>query len=377
MAGACPSGGRPTWVEVDLEAIRSNVRRFRAQLAPETALMAIVKADGYGHGATPVAQAALAAGAEWLGVAMVEEGLKLRQAGLDAPMLILGQSVKEQMAAAVRAGIDLTIADRESLAEVAAAAERVGGPAFVHLKVDTGMGRLGVWWEAVDEDWISALTRDPRVRWRGIFTHFADSDGDPGYTRLQYQRFLDVLERVRRARALPPLVHLANSAASLQFPGAQGDMVRVGLGLYGLKPYPGAEGLKPALSWYSQVVYLKTVPAQFSVGYGRTYQTPAAMKLATIPVGYADGYRRGWSNRAQVLIRGRRYPVVGRVSMDQIVVAVPISDPVAVGDRVTLLGRDGPEEITAEELAAWIDTISYEVVTGISGRVPRCYRENS
>lgn len=374
MAGACPSGGRPTWVEVDLEAIRSNVRRFRGQLAPETALMAIVKADGYGHGATPVAQAALAAGAQWLGVAMVEEGLKLRQDGLNAPILVLGQSVKEQMTAAVQVGIDLTIADRERLAELAAAAEGVGSPAFVHLKVDTGMGRLGVWWEAVDEDWISLLTRDPRVRWRGIFTHFADSDGDPEYTRLQYQRFLDVLERIRRARALPPMVHLANSAASLQFPGTQADMVRVGLGLYGLKPYPGAEGLKPALAWFSQVVYLKTVPAQFSVGYGRTYQTPTAMKLATIPVGYADGYRRGWSNRAQVLIRGRRYPVVGRVSMDQIVVAIPVSDPVAVGDRVTLLGRDGQEEITAEELAAWIDTISYEVVTGISGRVPRCYR---
>ncbi|MBX5467334.1 MAG: alanine racemase [Firmicutes bacterium] len=368
------TAGRPTWAEVNLGAIRHNVRRYVSALSPGTALMAVVKADGYGHGAVPVARAALEAGATWLGVALAEEGAALREAGITAPILVLGQSYGQQIAWAVEYGLEVTVFDRETLAEVGEAAVARGRLVGVHLKIDTGMGRVGVPWERFDAEWVQALGSTSGVVWRGVMTHFADADHpDPGYTRLQFARFLDAIESLRRRQALPPWLHCANSAAALRFPGTHLSMVRVGLGLYGLKPYPAADGLVPALRWLSRVVFLKQVGEGFSVGYGRTYHTPSPMQLATVPVGYADGYRRAWSNRAHVLIRGRRYPVVGRVSMDQITVAVPVGDPVAVGDPVTLLGEDEGAVITAEELAEAAQTIAYEVVTGLSARVPRVW----
>lgn len=361
---------RGTWAEVDLGAVAQNVALLCSRLAPGAKLMAVVKADGYGHGAVPVARAALAAGAAWLGVALAEEGVALRRAGIEAPILVLGGSNRSQMMLAAEADLAVAVFDLshlETAREIGAAA---GRRLRVHLKVDTGMGRIGLIAERFDEIWAERLS-DPGLDFEGVFTHFAGSDEpDPEPTRRQLSRLLDLLERLRVLGLLPRELHAANSAAVFRFPGTHFTLVRAGIGLYGLTPYPEAPRLVPAMRWRSEVLWVKSVPARFRVGYGGTYETPAPMSLAAVPVGYADGYRRAWGNRATVAIRGRRYPVVGRVSMDQITVAIPPADPVFPGDPVELMGGVGP---SAEELADLADTIHYEIVTGISSRVPRRY----
>lgn len=369
--------GRPTKVEVNLQHIRQNLHAARQHLYPGSEIMAVVKADGYGHGAVAVAKTALHAGAAWIGVALAEEGVVLRKNEIDAPILILGYSSRDQIRLAISERLDITVYDMETLDEVRKAAAELGREAAVHVKVDTGMGRLGIQAEALDESWLKRLTDSPRIWWRGLFSHLAESEAeDPAYTRRQLSRFLDLVELLRRRDAIPPWLHLANSGGTFKYPGTHFNMVRFGLGLYGLPPYPAiADALRPALSWTSQVAFIKRVPAGFPVGYGRTFTTPGPMQLAGVPVGYADGYRRGLSNRASVLIRGRRYPVVGRISMDQMTVAIPPDHPVARGDTVTLIGEDGTERITADELAEILGTISYEVVCGIGTRVPRFYTE--
>ncbi len=376
MGGTRASPGRPTEVVVDLTRIEDNAAFLRALLQPGQRLMAVVKADGYGHGAVPVAEAALRGGASWLGVAVSEEGVALRNAGINVPILVLGPSHASQICQAVAYDLDLTIFDHAQLEVLAHAARAHQTRARVHLKLDTGMGRVGLQSDQLDARWVNAL-RGPDLSWVGISTHFAASDDDdPEPTRRQLSRFLDALEQLRWQGALPPEIHAANSAAVLKYPGTHFTLVRAGLALYGLKPFDSVDGLKPSLAWYSEVVYLKTVPAGFHVGYGGSYTTDRPQQLAAVPVGYADGYRRIWSNRSHVLIRGRRYPVVGRVSMDQITVAVPTEDPVNVGDRVTLLGSDGDGAVPAEELAFLMDSIAYEVVTGVSQRVRRRYRSD-
>ncbi len=367
---------RPTEVIVDLDRIRHNISYLRSRLDARCALMAVVKADGYGHGAVPVARVAIDAGAAWLGVALAEEGEELRQAGIRVPILILGASSREQMEVAVRQRLDVTVFTPEHLATLRTIARGVGIPARLHLKLDTGMGRIGLAAEGLDNAWLTAL-RARELEWVGVFTHFATSDAlESGTVRRQLARFLSALDFLRRRTALPAQIHAANSAALLRYPGTHFTLVRAGLAIYGLKPFAGAEGLQPALSWRSRVVFVKTVPAGFAVGYGHTYVTDRPQKLVTVPVGYADGYRRAWSNSALVIIRGHRHPVVGRVSMDQLTVALPLEDPVAVGDPVTLLGADGRAVVSAEELADRMDSISYEVVTGIGKRVRRRYRGN-
>lgn len=367
------ANGRRTWAEIDGEAIAHNVARLCSHLEPGAKLMAVVKADGYGHGAVPVARTALGAGAAWLGVALAEEGARLRRAGIEAPILVLGGSNREQMAIAAAADLAVTVFDPDHLEAAREVGQVHGRPLRVHLKVDTGMGRIGVIAEQVDERWAECLA-GPGVDFEGLFTHFSASDEpDPEPTRRQLGRFLDLIERFRRWGRLPREVHAANSAAVLRFPGTHFTLVRAGIAVYGLPPYPGAPELEPAMRWRSEVLWVKTVPAGFRVGYGGTYETPAPMQLAAVPVGYADGYRRAWGNRAAVAIRGRLYPVVGRVSMDQITVAVPLEDPVRTGDPVDLMGGSGP---SAERLADLADTITYEVVTGISNRVLRRYAGN-
>lgn len=364
---------RPTAVTVDLAAIRHNIGLFRDTVGEGVEVMAVVKANAYGHGAAVVGRQALEAGARWLGVATAEEGSALRQAGIEAPILILGQSTPDQIVLALEQGLDITVFDLGTLDTVVGCATKTGRKAGVHVKIDSGMGRVGMAPEAFDERWLKALDH-PGIHWHGLMSHLAESDApDDTFTRVQLARFLDVIEFIRIRRPLPPYLHLANSAAVLRYPGTHFNLVRVGLGLYGAKPFADAQGLWPALSWTSQVVYVKAVPAGFWVGYGRTYRTEAPAKLAAVPVGYADGYRRGLSNLAEVIIRGRRYPVVGRISMDQITVAVPPQDPVAVGDTVTLMGVDGDQSVSVDELAEKLGTISYEVLTGISERVPRRY----
>lgn len=353
----------------------ANVRIYRERLGPKTAVWAVVKADAYGHGAVPVARAALRAGAQGLVVALAEEGVALRRAGIAAPVLVLGAHWGRQPEWIAAYGLEAAVVDLGSAERLSAAARATGRPIPVHVKIDTGMGRVGFLWDGPVVEQISRVLRLPGLVPAGLMTHLAQADEpDPAPTRRQWERFLDVVDALRRAGMEFPRVHAANSAAGWRFPGMGADVVRLGIALYGLAP--GADGppLRPAMTVRSAVVQVKRVAAGFTVGYGATYRTPGPATLATIPMGYADGLRRGLSNRGAVLLHGQRAAIVGRVSMDQVVVAAPDGVEVVPGDPVVLLGSQGPASVTADDWARWLDTIHYEVVTGISARVPRVYR---
>jgi alanine racemase len=367
---------RPTWAEVDLGILAGNVRALKACAHPGTALMAVVKADGYGHGAVQVARAAQAAGAEWLGVAIPEEGFELRRAGIGGPILILGWTPPAQAAWVVEADLTATVFSLAGARDLVLAA-RAAGMARVHLKVDTGMGRLGVLTgqeglaEAMDICQMTGLNVE------GAFTHLATADeADGTFALRQLELFQDFLGRLERQGVSFALRHAANTAALASFPGSHFDLVRPGLGLYGYLPSPyvtPVPGLRPALTWKTRVSHLKVLPAGSPVGYGRTYHTTGPTTIATLPVGYADGYPRSLSNAADVLLRSRRCPIAGRVCMDQLMVEVPDGLPVRVGDEVVLLGQQGGEVIDADELAGKAGTIAHEILTGIGPRVPRVY----
>ena len=359
---------RPTAVRVDLEAIAHNVG---ALMPANAALMAVVKADGYGHGAVEVARAALDAGATWLGVALVEEGIALRDAGLRAPVLVLSEFPDGSEKDALAADLTPTVYTDRGVQAVADAAGALGRTAAVHVKVDTGMHRVGL---HPPEDAPAFVDRVIRAGCdlEGLWTHFARAEEDEPTTRRQLELFHRILHDVRGHGVQPRIVHAANSAAAILYPEAHFDLVRIGIALYGLDP-GGAlgqrVGLVPALSWRSEVSAVRTLPSGEPVSYGHRYGVAGGV-VATVPVGYADGYRRVLSGRAEVLIRGRRRPVAGTVTMDQLLVDCG-DDVVEVGDEVVLIGRQGDEQITADELAALCATINYEIVCGIGPRVPR------
>ncbi|HEY6319457.1 MAG TPA: alanine racemase [Acidimicrobiia bacterium] len=366
---------RPTWGEVDLGAVRANTRRL-ASLADPAALLAVVKADGYGHGAVPVARAALEAGASWLGVALVEEGTALRAAGIEAPVLVLSEPPAGAAPVVVDAGLTPVVYTEPGIEALAkAVADRTADPLPVHLKVDTGMHRVGC---APDEaaDLVAAVTARPELRLEGICTHFAVADEpDRPETRAQLDEFCRLVADLERAGTRPPLVHAANSAGLLQFPDARFDLVRVGIALYGVAPgpTPSAVPLDPALSLRARVTYVKSLPAGARVSYGLRYALERPGTVATVPVGYADGVPRNLGLLGgEVLLHGRRYPIAGAVTMDQLMVDVG-EDDVEAGDEVVLLGTQDGEAITAEEWADRLGIIAYEVVTGIGPRVPRRY----
>jgi alanine racemase len=369
---------RPTWGEVDLDAVRANARQLAALAAP-AALLAVVKADGYGHGAVPVAQAALDAGATWLGVALVEEGAALRDAGLDAPVLVLSEPPPEAASAVVAAGLTPVVYTEqgiEALAKAVADAPR-DEPLPVHLKVDTGMHRVGCE-PARARSLLDAVAARPELDLEGVCTHCAVADepdrADTGAQLDEFQRLLASLDGGAARR--PRVVHAANSAALLAFPESRFDLVRVGIALYGVAPGPAVAdrvALRPALSLRARVTYVKELPAGAGVSYGLRYVMPAAGRVATVPVGYADGVPRNLGlTGGEVLIGGRRHPIAGAVTMDQLMVDVGDA-AVDVGDEVVLLGAQGGEAITAEEWADRLGTIAYEIVTGIGPRVPRRY----
>lgn len=363
-----------TWAEIDLDALAHNVRQIRAFVGPRVEVMAVVKADAYGHGAVPVARTALAAGATRLAVHRVHEGIALREAGIDAPILVLGYVPLSAAELVVKYRLTPTVITVEMLERLNALAPE-GFP--VHVKVDTGMGRYGLLPHEV-LDFLAALRRFPRLRLEGLYTHFATADeADTTYLRHQWRVFQDVLTSVTAAGWSIPLRHACNSAALFALPEAHLDAVRSGIALYGMKPsleWEPPVPLRPVLSLKSRVARVRVLPAGSSIGYGRTYITPRPQRVALVPVGYGDGYIRALSNRGQVLIRGRRCRILGRVSMDQIVVdADPVPD-VGMEDEVVLIGAQGQERITAEEVAAWAGTINYEVTTLLQPRVPRFYR---
>jgi alanine racemase len=355
---------RPTVVEVDLEAIRHNVRALK----PATAeLMAVVKGNAYGHGDVGVARAALGAGASWLGVALVEEGVRLREAGIDAPILVLSPFPRGSELDALRAGLTPTVDTVEGVEAIAAASSTLGARAAVHVKVDTGMHRAG----AYPPESASALVRRASAAGlavEGLWTHFARAEDDEATTREQLARLHGAAGLIDRPRYL----HAANSAATILYPEAHLDLVRTGIACYGLEPAPGigeSLALRPALSWRSAVAAVRRLPAGEAVSYGHRYRLSTAASIATVPVGYEDGYARSLSSRAEVLIRGRRRRVAGNVTMDHLMIDCG-DDEIAPGDEVVLLGRQGREAITADELAGLMGTISYEVVTMIGARVP-------
>ena len=359
---------RPTVAEVDLEAIRHNVRAVQPSSAE---LMAVVKADAYGHGDVAVARAALEAGATWLGVALVEEGIRLREAGIEAPILVLNEVPRGAEVDSVAAGLTPACYSDDGLRALAAAGPVRG----VHVKVDTGMHRVGLPPERAAA--FCAAVADRGLELEGVWTHLARSEElDDPTTGEQLKRFEEVLADLDAAGYRPTLRHAANSGATIARPEAHLDLVRVGIAMYGILPGPRLEGLvdlHPAMTLRSRVSMVKRLPAGEGISYGHRYRVERESTIATVPIGYADGYTRALSNVGRVLIGGRRHPVAGNVTMDQLMVDCG-DHPVRPGDEVVLLGRQGDEEIRAEEVAAWAGTIGYEVVTSVSARVPRVHR---
>lgn len=354
---------RPTWLEIDSAAIAGNIGSLRACLTGGAQLMAVVKADAYGHGALAASRIALENGAVALGVAIPEEGAQLREAGIGAPILILGGIAQEGAEVAARYGLAQTVFDPQAVRWLAEAAGRAQTSIDVHIKVDTGMGRIGVRNEAELLALAELIAAKPGLRLAGVYTHFAEADAeDLAYTLAQNERFLAMTAQLR-LRMPGIAVHAANSAATLRVPQAHHTLVRPGIALY------GGLGLRPAMRWVTHAVHVKTISPGESVSYGRTFRAGRETRVMTLPVGYADGYHRQIGNRGAAVIRGMRAPVIGRVCMDQAMLDVTDIPGAAAGDEVVLLG-DG---ITAAEMGNWCGMVDYEIMLSPTARVPRVY----
>lgn len=364
---------RPTWAEIDLKAFRRNFRNIQSHLRKNTKILAVVKANAYGHAAVPLAREALKLGASSLGVSSLEEGIFLRENGVKGEILILGSIYPlENLAAAAQYNLIPTISSVQGVAELVHIAKRSKKILPFHLKVDTGMGRIGVSPESAAK-LLQKIALRGEIRMAGMYTHFACADSDRDFTLRQLSRFLETV-KYAKALGMKFTAHAANSAALFKYRQAHLDMVRPGISLYGLPPYAGAEKtikLDPALSWKTRIVYLKRIKKNSTVSYGRTFSAKRQTTIATLPVGYADGYDRQLSNKGVVLIRGRHCPVVGRVTMDMIMVDVTAARGAEIGDEAVLIGRQNGVELPAGDMAAKLNTINYEVTCGISYRVPR------
>ncbi len=362
---------RRTFARVDLGAYAANVRALRRMIGGDTKLLAVVKADAYGHGLVPVARTAEKAGADWLGVALAEEGETLRGAGIRLPILILGPANEAGTRAAVKSGLTMAVFTPSHIRMAQQSAEATGLEAQVHIKLDTGMNRVGVKTAEELSALLDALAHARGIRLTGAFTHFADGGNpDTRFTDGQLARFQTFLP------LLPPgiLIHAAASSA-LPRADARFGMVRAGIALYGYPSVAYSERMMPVMRWEAEVTHVKEVAAGEAVGYGVTFHAREPMRLATIAVGYGDGYSRLLSNRGQVLLGGRRCPIIGRLCMDQVMVDVTGADRIRVGESAVLLGDQGDERILADELAELLGTIPYEVLLAINGRVPRIYAE--
>jgi alanine racemase len=379
------------WAEIDLQAIAHNMRELRRLTRPQARLMAAVKGNGYGHGAVKIAQTAIANGADALGVARIEEGLELRQAGLDAPILIFGYTPPSLTTRLIDHALTQTVYTLDTARALSAAAQGLGQTVKVHLKVDTGMGRLGLLpdsgrssssditasGQAIEE--VLQIHQLPGLKLEGVFTHFASADSaDKTFAHRQLSRFTRFIAELEKAGVDGVILHAANSAAIIDLPESHLDMVRPGIALYGLHPSDeiGQDkiDLIPAMTLKARIIHLKPVAAGFKVSYGSTYTTPAPTTIATVPVGYADGYSRLLSNRGQMLVHGRRAPIVGRVCMDLTMLDVGHIADVRLEDEVVVFGRQGKTALSADQVAALIDTINYEIVAALTARVPRIYK---
>ena len=372
---------RQTYVQVDLDAIGNNTRYFKDRIAfdKRCKLMAVVKANAYGHGAVPVARRALAHGADWLGVALPQEAMELAEAGIEAPVLVMGYTEPTAYKSMLEIGARLTIFTLEQGEALAAVAKEMGVQAKVHIKIETGMGRIGFWPDDEAMEDICTLASMKSLKLEGIFTHFARADEkDDAHWQEQMELFEDCLETLLEEGLIFSVVHCANTAAAMRDSESRMDMIRVGIGLYGLYPSAVAKDwsavdLEPALQWKSVLSHVKTVPKGYGVSYGHDWFAFRETRVGTVPLGYADGYSRVLENKAAVLIGGIKVPVIGRICMDQMMVDLSEVPEAMPGDEVVLIGKQGKEEMSADELAGRMGTSCYETVNMISGRVPRLY----
>jgi alanine racemase len=366
----------PAWVEVDLDALASNIAEVRRRIGPQVRILLIVKADAYGHGAVEVAREAIRAGVHMLGVATVDEGRELRAAGIDAAILVLSPALPDEVPALVGCDLRTTLPDLEFARALAARAQAVGRIAPVHVEVDTGMGRSGLD-PRTALDVIVEASRTPGLLVEGLYTHFPVSDTDVAYTRTQLERFQEFVARVRAAGVQPLLVHASNTGGVLQLPAASLDMVRPGGMLYGCMPDPALvapPGLRRVMSFHARLVQVRQHPAGSSISYGRDCILARDTVVGVVPVGYGHGLSRAYSGHGEMLFAGRRVPILGRVTMDMTMVDLTDAGPARVGDPVVLFGRQGDAEITVDEIGARTGVIGYEVLCGISKRVVRVYR---
>ena len=360
------------WVEIDLNALAHNVRQIKSILSPQTALMAVVKADGYGHGAVIVAQTALQHGATWLAIATLAEGIELRQAGIKCPILLLGAiNSTEEITAIAKWQLQATICNPQ---QALIFSDTLKSSLPVHLKLDTGMSRLGTNWQDALE-FVSLVHQLPNLEIAGIYSHLATADDrDPTIMNLQQQRFQKAIAQIKAQGIIPPLLHIANSAATLQDPALHYDLVRVGLAIYGLYPAPHLQNtvaLKPVLEVKARVTQVKKITKGTGVSYGHKYISDRDMTIAVVGIGYADGVARNLSNRLQAIVRGELVPQIGAITMDQMILDVSHLDNLQPGEIVTLLGQAGEHHITADDWANSLDTISWEILCGFKHRLPR------
>ena len=372
-----------TRIEVDLDAVAKNTRVLKQACAPQTSLMAVVKANAYGHGAVHVARTVLSQGAKWLGVARMAEAVQIRDAGIDAPVLVFGDTLPDRAVAAARHGIRITLTGPDAASAINAAARNARTFVTAHIKIDTGMGRLGLC-PGLNMDQtladIRSMMQMDHLKVEGIYTHFANADAvDKTHARHQLTLFTELLDRLDAENRLPQIIHAANSAATLMLPESHFTLVRPGIALYGLCPGPGVDGtqLSPAMSIISKITQIKQVPKGFAVSYGSTHVTDRPTVIATIPVGYADGYPRCLSNTAHMLVNGQRAKVTGRVCMDFTMIDVGHIPNASPKDDVVVMGTQGDDTISADELADLSGTINYEITAGLTSRLPVCYRKKS
>ncbi|HLD82586.1 MAG TPA: alanine racemase [Candidatus Omnitrophota bacterium] len=367
-------GYRPTWAEVNLENVAWNFAQVKKLIAPQTKVMACVKADAYGHGIVPVSKKLESLGVDYLGVASIDEGITLRQAGQNLPILVMGMAFKKDAPILLRHNLTPTVSGEDLILGLKKNSAKLRGRVNIQIKVDTGMSRIGV----LLKDALSFIKKISRLKFiniEGLFTHLACADLNREYTLGQINSFSHLIEELERSGIHIPLKHAANSMGVLGYAMSHFNMVRPGLMLYGLYPKKGLKvNLKPALGLRTKIVYVKRLPKGQGISYGHTYITKQPTTIVTLPIGYGDGYPRNLSNLAPALIKGKRFKVSGRVCMDQVMVDVG-GVPVKAGDEAVLIGRQGRDKITTEELAYLSGTIPYEIVCGLGARIPRVYQD--
>lgn len=359
---------------IDLSQIENNMRQLRSHTPMTAKMMAVVKADGYGHGAAETAEAAIRGGADMLAVASVSEGRMLREKGFSIPILVLGAVAKNDVSEGVKYDLIQTVCSEDMVRWCEEAADTFHKKTEVHMKIDTGMGRIGVTTESQRDSVIKALKDSRHVELTGAFTHFSDADGNEDgirYTREQYHRFLQMTAPLEDGI----LLHCCNSAAIHRFPEMALGMVRAGISLYGYPPVPTETELRPCMRWSAAISYIKELPAGSCVSYGRTYRNEKTIRAATVTCGYGDGYFRSAGEKGYILISGKRAKIIGRVCMDQMLADITDIENVSVGDEAVLMGQDGHETISAEDIASWAGTISYEVLLRSGSRVERIFRK--